>query len=213
MKKVLKVLKWIGIAFIGSIVLVIILGIIVEVNKSPEQKAADAAEAVVREQKQAEEDKQRQAKQAKQAKEEQEKKIKDINSAIVSVENIKERNENVLEISIVQGSIFSGGNITQEILSGIVSNPPNEEFDKIRIRMTEILVDQFGKESKEEILKLTYPREIVMKINYENVTGWTLLNLSIPERVGLISVRIIKQECQDANNAKYAAKFCINALL
>lgn len=62
MKKVLKVLKWIGIAFIGSIVLVITLGIIVDANKTPEQKAADATEAVVSEQEQVKQDGQGQVK-------------------------------------------------------------------------------------------------------------------------------------------------------
>jgi len=53
-----KVLKWVGIAFVGLIV----LGTIIEANKSPEQKAADAAAREQRSAAQAEE-KREQAKQ------------------------------------------------------------------------------------------------------------------------------------------------------
>lgn len=50
-----KLLKWAGIAFVG----VVVIGIIVDANKSPEQKVAEAAVREQERSKQAEEDKKR----------------------------------------------------------------------------------------------------------------------------------------------------------
>jgi hypothetical protein len=140
-----------------------------------------------------------------------ESKPKTISEISSKIREVKKVDENLV-ISIEQGSIFEGGNTTKKVLAGIMANFQSESFDSVTIIMVETLVDKYGKEFPEPILALNFPRNEMAKINYENVVGWTILNLAQVLRIGDYSTTIVRQECKEENNAKYAAQFCENAM-
>lgn len=136
--------------------------------------------------------------------------IKDLSSAITNVEQTADGKQ--ITISIKQDSIFQGGNTTKAILEGLIQNFKSLPFENVVVVMNEVLLDQYGRQSVEPIVSLDYPRSEIEKINFSHVVGWNILNISEPKRLGSYSMHIIGQECQDENNAKYAAVFCRAAL-
>jgi len=140
------------------------------------------------------------------------KSIQDINSSITSVKQSPDGK--TLTITIKQGSIFDGAGKSKEVLEGIMKNFNYLTFDNIEIIMDEILIDQYGKESVVPIVQLNFPRSEIEKINFTNVVGWNILNISTPQIMsGSLSTQILKQECSEENNAKYASIFCNKVLL
>lgn len=138
--------------------------------------------------------------------------ISEISQLILDVKQGTENEKNIVTISIKADSIFSGGNTTKEVLAGLMSHFRAMQFDEVKIIMVGNLVDKYGKEFSEPILELTFQREEMAKINYQNVVGWDILNLSRPKRIGRLAANIVRQECAEENNAKYASEFCENAL-
>ncbi|MFI5446434.1 hypothetical protein [Polaromonas sp. UC242_47] len=138
--------------------------------------------------------------------------ISEISHSILNVKQDDERGKKVVTISIKQGSVFSGGNTTKDVLEGLMAHFQATQFDEVKIIMVETLMDKYGKEFPEPILELTYSREELAKVNFENLVGWHILNLSQPKRIGNLSVHVLQQECAEEGNAKYAAEFCEKAL-
>jgi|GEM_PF-3820381 len=138
------------------------------------------------------------------------KNIQDITSAITNVEQSEDGKQII--ITIKQDSIFQGGNATKTVLQGLLQNFKSLPFENVMVVMNEVLVDQYGRQSVEPIVSLAYPRTEIEKIDFKNVVGWNILNISQPKRLGRYSAHIIGKECQDENNAKYASVFCRAAM-
>lgn len=136
------------------------------------------------------------------------KSIQDISSAITKVEQSPDNKK--ITVTIKQDSIFQGGNATKDVLNGIMSNFKSLPFDNVEVIMDEVLVDKYGKEFIEPIISLNFPRSEIERIDFKNVVGWNILNISTPHRIGTISAHIVAQECAEENNAKYASEFCNN---
>ncbi|WP_035468993.1 hypothetical protein [Trinickia symbiotica] len=143
--------------------------------------------------------------------EETPKSIQDISPSITKVD--QSTDGKTITVTIKQDSIFQGGNTTKDVLAGIMQHFKSLPFDKVDVVMNEVLVDQYGRQSVEPIVGLDFPRSEMEKIDFQNVVGWNILNISTPHRIGNQSAHIIETECSEENNAKYAATFCNNAMM
>ena len=137
--------------------------------------------------------------------------IQDLSSSITRIDQSADGKK--MTIFIKQDSIFQGGNSTKKVLSGLMQHFASLPFDEVDVVMNEVLVDRYGHESTEPILRLVFPRSEVEKINFKNVVGWDILNISNPHRIGNYARHVLEQECAEDNNAKYAGEFCENAMM
>jgi hypothetical protein len=147
--------------------------------------------------------------------------IEEINSGIVSVNEVTESNKKLLRISLKPfdyneySTFFDGTQRSVEILGGIVKYFPDRQVDQIQFVYIAALVDRYGNSSAVPVISLNFDMEDVKKINFkdDHFTGWGLLKLVDSMKYMAPAGReIVKNYCQDESSIKYAANFCRTAI-
>lgn len=148
--------------------------------------------------------------------------IKDIDSSILSVNDIKTNGKAELRIvwklpGMSAESDMSNAALGMErVLKGIVTNFPEQAPDEIRFVLNANLVDRYGNESRHDVFEIPFAMSEVRKVNFgsESFTHWNLLNLSgRPTLRHPTGMQLVSDYCKDKTNAKYARDFCMNGLL
>lgn len=148
--------------------------------------------------------------------------IKDIDSSILSVNDVKTEGKTVLRIvwklpGMSAESDMSNAALGMErVLKGIVTYFPEQSSDEIRFVLNANLVDRYGNESRHDVFEVPYAMSEVRKVNFgsESFNHWNLLNLSgRPTLRHPTGLELVSEYCKDKSNAKYARDFCIKGLL
>lgn len=96
------------------------------------------------------------------------------------------------------------------ILQEVSKRYPNN-YSRVDLEFTMPVVDKYGNASQERGMVLTFDMADVRQVNWDNTTGWMILNLSEPG-FGALGRTAYIAYCSEEKNAKWADVFCASAV-
>ena len=95
------------------------------------------------------------------------------------------------------------------ILKEVSKKYPNT-YSRVDLEFTMPTVDKYGNASQQRGMVLTFDMADVRQVNWDNTTGWMILNLSKPG-FGALGRSAYIAYCAEEKNARWADAFCASA--
>lgn len=128
---------------------------------------------------------------------------------VTGVDTSKLRSDGFVAVVVKGGSITEGASAVKDALAALQKFGSSLPYSKAVVRLDEVLVDKYGRESVEPVFSLTYDRADIDKMNFPNLTSWDMLNFAKVESLHAASRHLAMDECvPGSDTAKYAGAFC-----